>query len=306
MRTSESLGITEDNLPALFRAADSASMKAQRQYSRLTAADLGFLVLAAILGSVALSDAQARGHMAMASAGVLAISIIVTWIIRTARFGEAWYDGRAVAESVKSLTWRYMTCTEPYSHSLAPNSVDQRFLDDLKSVLTERPEVYSRVGGRLASEPQITKRMRELRRLNTDGRKDAYLSYRVCAQREWYGTKSEANRRSSDRLYWSMIAAQVLALISAIALVRWPESTTNPIVVFVALGAAFLAWLQFRRHQELAQSYGLTAQELGLAYEQGGHVRTAEQLSEFVSDSENAISREHTLWLARRDRRHGQ
>lgn len=32
-------------------------------------------------------------------------------------------------------------------------------------------------------------------------------------------------------------------------------------------------------------------------------VATDRQLSEFVSDAENAVSREHTLWLARADKR---
>ena len=67
------------------------------------------------------------------------------------------------------------------------------------------------------------------------------------------------------------------------------------------MAAAFVAWLQLKRHQELANSYALAAQELSFIAEQIQRVETAGEFSKFVSDAENAISREHTLWAARRD-----
>jgi hypothetical protein len=97
-----------------------------------------------------------------------------------------------------------------------------------------------------------------------------------------------------------MIVCQVLALVSAIVIVRWPESFVNATGIFVNLAMAFLAWLQMKKHQELAQSYGLAAQGLSFAYEQSSQVRTEEELSTYVMNSENAISREHKMWLGRR------
>lgn len=88
MGTPEDTRVTNDNLPALFRAADSASLTAQRYYSQLIAIDLTFLVVAAILGSFALANTQARGAVAIASAIVLAVSIIITGIIRIIRLEQ--------------------------------------------------------------------------------------------------------------------------------------------------------------------------------------------------------------------------
>lgn len=204
---------------------------------------------------------------------------------------------------MKSLAWRYLTCTEPYSHDFEPVSLDQKFTDDLASILAERRDFSSRLGCPLTTEPQITKCMREIRKLDTEGRKKVYLSDRINDQRRWYGEKADTNRKSVNRLFLAMITSQILALIAAIILVRWPEVPVNPTGILVTLAAAFFAWLQLRRHQELARSYGLAAHELGLICEQARYVTTAEELSNFVSDSENAISREHTLWLARRDQR---
>jgi hypothetical protein len=60
-----------------------------------------------------------------------------------------------------------------------------------------------------------------------------------------------------------------------------------------------MAWNQMKRNEELSQSYGLATQELIFIYEQSTQVKTEEELSNYVISSENAISREHKMWLAR-------
>lgn len=64
--------------------------------------------------------------------------------------------------------------------------------------------------------------------------------------------------------------------------------------------AAATAWLQTGRYQEQQQSYALAAHELGLIVTLERYVTTEEDFARFVADSESAISREHTTWLARR------
>lgn len=303
---SEDLRVTNDDFPGLFRVADSASVAAQKRYSCLTIIHLTLLVIAAALGSfAALVATPQKGNMAIASAIVLGISIIITWVIRTGRLEQTWYDGRAIAESVKSLAWRYMTCSEPYIRHLEAKEVDQKFMSDLSAILAERRNLSAQLGGQNATKPQLTKRMRDIRSLETEDRKKVYLSDRIDDQRRWYGTKAERNRKLASRLFAAIISWEALALSSAIVLVRWLDSPVNLVGIFVILAAAFLAWLQHKRHQGLAQSYGLATQELGLVSEQSTYVATEEELSHFVSDSENAISREHTLWRARRDQRYG-
>ncbi|MGB8707957.1 MAG: DUF4231 domain-containing protein [Dehalococcoidia bacterium] len=301
--STKNIKVINDDLPALFRASDAASNDAQRHYLILIAIDLLFLFIAAILGSFAITDVQTRGHLALTSAIVLGISIIITGIIRIIRVEQVWYDGRTVAESVKSLAWRYMTCTEPYLIRMNPAILDEKFVGDLSLILAERRAFSSRLGGPLATKPQITKCMRQIRNLTTKVRKNIYLSCRINDQRSWYSKRADTNRKLASKLFVAIIVTQILALIGAIVLVRWPELPLTPTGILVTLAAALLAWLQLRRHQELAQSYGLAAQELGFVCEQASYVKTENELSDFVSDSENAISREHTLWRARRDQR---
>jgi hypothetical protein len=63
--------------------------------------------------------------------------------------------------------------------------------------------------------------------------------------------------------------------------------------------ASALAWVQTRDSQNLAEAYRAAANELTLI---GGlePPTEAEAWSRYVSEGERAISREHTLWRARR------
>jgi hypothetical protein len=68
----------------------------------------------------------------------------------------------------------------------------------------------------------------------------------------------------------------------------------------LALAAAFTAWTQLERNDELRQSYALANQELLSIKALAGTVDTEEGLAKLVSNGEGAISREHTMWIAKR------
>jgi hypothetical protein len=55
-----------------------------------------------------------------------------------------------------------------------------------------------------------------------------------------------------------------------------------------------------RSYRELSQSYGLIAQELSFLEEEANQVSNQDELDALVQDVERTISREHTIWLARR------
>ena len=303
MSAEHSSRVEYDDLPALFRSADSASNTAHRQNSMLTNVTMILLLVAAILGSLFVGNKTITVGVTIAGAIVLSACVVLTAVSQMTHLEHVWHDGRAVAESVKTIAWRYMMGCEPYSLKLDTAQADQLFLSDVSSLLQSRTGLASRLGGAPATMPQITARMREVRSMNLEDRKRVYLTARLDDQVNWYARKAEYSRKSSGRLFAAMIASLILAIIAAILIVLWPDSPVNPIGFLVNLGLAFLTWLERGRHEELAESYGIAAQELGLIRERLAFVATDQQLPEFVSDAEKAVSREHTLWLARSDRR---
>jgi hypothetical protein len=304
LENNSNIQITDSSLPALFNAADSASIEAQKKYLRFIRADLSFLVLAALLLSFSLPPSlQTLQKITAASSAIFfVISLVLTIIILKTQYERIWYGARAVAESVKTLSWRYMTCSEPFTQNLTSSKADTEFVSKLSKIISERKNLFWSFDGDLGIGSQITDTMRKVRNLDVETRKQIYLQQRIKDQRKWYGIKSKQNRNLVGKWFFAVVFSQLFAIVSAILIIIWPESLVNLAGVFSALAAAFLAWMQVKQHQELAQSYGVAAHELGLVAEQASHVKTNEDLCDFVSDSENAISREHTLWVAKREK----
>jgi SMODS and SLOG-associating 2TM effector domain 1 len=61
-----------------------------------------------------------------------------------------------------------------------------------------------------------------------------------------------------------------------------------------------LAWLQIKQYSSLAESYSVAAHELSLIESLLDASYTEDSWAHFVNEAENAISREHTTWRARR------
>jgi hypothetical protein len=80
-----------------------------------------------------------------------------------------------------------------------------------------------------------------------------------------------------------------------------PDLQYLPIEVLAVVATSLIAWKQLKRFDELASAYSLTAHELGIIKSRFSAVENRDALAAFVSDAENAFSREHTQWAARRD-----
>lgn len=294
----------EDEYPAVFLAADRASRCAQRKYLTLIKSTLILLVAGAGLAAASPIPAfrSAKPTLAVLSALSLAASLLLTLFLRATRPEQLWYGGRAVAESTKSMAWRYMCGASPYQLALGDREADSKFVATLESIINERKQLAFGFGGEFSKQPQISDLMRANRRGTLAERRRAYLGGRIRDQRTWYGDEAKNNRQAEIRYANIALGCQFAALAAAIALLRWPTSEIRLTGLLVSLTSALLAWMQIKQHKELAQSYSVAELELGFIEERAQHINSEEEFSNFVSDAENAISREHTLWIARRDR----
>lgn len=293
--------LPDADLPALYRAADRASMAAQRTYLRFVRADLALIVASAVFGSCAASTVELRAVLAVLGATAFVAGLILTVLLMQMRPDRLWFGGRAVAESAKTIAWRYMMGAEPYRKELTDQEADRRFSEELRKLLRDRSGVAASLGGSAAAEQQITPRMREIRSEELPTRRRIYAEARIQDQRIWYAGKACSNRLASTRWLVLVAVTQLFGAGAAMARIFWPDLGFDLASVLAAAAAAFLAWLQVKQHQSLAQAYGLAAHELGLIETQAGHAIAEEAFSSFVADAEAAISREHTMWVARRD-----
>jgi hypothetical protein len=105
--------VTMLEFPPVFAAADRVSLEAQRRFLRSTRAQLLLLVLAGAAGVFSitlgrLDTAALLGGVALLTAAGLRLRLLRT------RPHSIWYEARAVAESVKTLAWRYAVCGNPF------------------------------------------------------------------------------------------------------------------------------------------------------------------------------------------------
>jgi len=143
--------------------------------------------------------------------------------------------------------------------------------------------------------------MRSLRAAPVAERKQFYLANRVRDQVAWYGAKAAANMRSGTRWFWVGLGAQGLALILAFTVTAAPDRPDLGLVGgLTTVAAVAVAWTQFSRHDELSKSYALAVQELAFLRSTLEGTSTEEAFSQAVVETESAISREHTMWMARR------
>lgn len=291
--------LEEKDLPGVFESADEISKESQNGYLRWTRGRLQLALLAALFGTVAAGAAEGGGleRTAAALALVAFVAALLTEIhLLRDKPEDRWYHGRALAESVKTLAWRYMGGAAPFPAQMPGDEARDVLVTRIHDLVTESTP---NLPGLTPGQGQVTDRMREIRNLGFEARKSAYLALRVADQEGWYNGKAKACERSSRKWRSLLIGFEVLGVAASIISLLDIADLDVSSVLAAAIAAAG-AWLEVKQYDNLASAYSLTATELGFVRMTGENVTTESEWSTYVVSAEQAISREHTMWLARR------
>ena len=290
----------EKDFPNYFQASDNASKRAQSNYINIIRVDLVSMIIASAISIYNYQQVESKLTVYVISGILLLSSLILTIILKAKQFEDTWYQGRALAESCKTLTWRFVTCSEYFEEDLTEIEVKHRFINRIKNLADEFKDLTKIMNAQTLNLPIVTEKMIELRKLEMFERKENYIHNRVENQKKWYSNKAKFNKSKYNFWFGIIIASQAVTLISVIFLIKFPNNNYNFIGLFTTVASSAISWLQLKQHQELKQAYTTATQELNFIVELSAEVNTSDELSKFVLDSENAISREHTLWLAQR------
>ena len=290
----------EKDFPSYYQASDSSSINAQSNYINILRVDLISMIIASAISIYNYQQVESKLYVYVISGILLLASLILTIVLKTKKYEDTWYQGRALAESCKTLTWRFVTCSEYFEENLTEIEAKERFVERIKELSNEFRDLTKIMNSKTLNLPIVTDKMIELRKLGTIDRKQNYIQNRVEDQKRWYSNKAEFNKSKYNFWFGIIITSQAIALISVIFLIKFPSNNYNFIGLFTTIASSAISWLQLKQHQELKQAYTTATQELNFIVELSQKVNTSDELSKFVLDSENAISREHTLWLAQR------
>ncbi|MDD5169302.1 MAG: DUF4231 domain-containing protein [Syntrophales bacterium] len=287
--------ITDQELPGLYKAADKASLDAQRSYYLCLMLYLTLLVGAA--GVSFFFGAFVAGAITSAILFLLTLGILIS--LRVTRPDDVWYNGRAVAESVKTRSWRWMMRTEPYEET-DPTVVSKQFINDLKAILKQNRTLAGKLPTKEYMKEPISDCMNKIRAMSICERLSIYKTDRIQNQADWYSKKAIFNKKRSRLWFWISVVLHAVAIIMLLLRIRTP-SLSLPVTVVATAASAVLTWLQAKKHNELSSSYSLTAHEIVLIKGEAISINSERDLSDFVLDTESAFSREHTQWVARKN-----
>lgn len=285
-------GPLEITFPALWQASETQSQRAQATFYKTRAAEFAALALAALFGAVpneTLNHAGAAAALSM---------FIVALIIRVSAVGDRnerrWYDARAAAESIKSASWQFAVAGESYR--LDDHTATERFLSAQRQVLANLSHLQ--VPADVAT-GAVTPELLRLRSSSLDVRHRAYLEQRVEDQRKWYTGKATLNGKRASQWRSTLIAVEAVACI--LGLLRVLNAfDVDWLGLLATVAAGIAAWKQTKNYTALNEIYSITSQEITMVAASMSMVADEEAWSQSVHDAEAAFSREHTMWLARR------
>ena len=293
MGSRNHMGLEDNDLPGFWRCADNTSIKAQKTVLLLVKLRFFGLIFAALLGVIA-SVTSWKFISILISVCFLMI-LLVDALEMHLQPNQNWYSGRALAESAKTLAWRFAVCGAPFDKDLSPS--------EAKKLLRERiDEVSKEASDKIiidSDHPIVTEAMVKLRQSSFEERKKAYISQRLENQYVWYANKAKWNQKRAT--YWKIILITGEFLATGIAGSQYigliPINIAGLLSTIVGCASTWIAVKQF---SNLASAYSITASELAILKSKIEDITDPDKWAIEVDDAEEAISREHTLWLASR------
>jgi hypothetical protein len=282
-------------LPVLYDSANDLSVAMQRRYLHASALRLSLLVAAAVAGALTVKVRGGIDLAGFATALALVGAIVAEGWLAREKPERAWYDGRILAETAKTLSWRFAMGAHPFPRALATNDAERAFVDQLDQLLREAPSTLLKArAGTVLSPPLLSLRGKRL-----DERRAVYVRDRIAEQCCWYAARSEKNRKIASRWRVVLVTAETAgvagALLRAIGVVD-----VDIAGIVAAVAGAGVAWLALKKYEQLAQSYAYSTNALALIEGRLALTADEESWAAEVARAEEAISREHLTWRASR------
>jgi SMODS and SLOG-associating 2TM effector domain 1/SMODS and SLOG-associating 2TM effector domain 3 len=195
------------------------------------------------------------------------------------------------------LAWRYAVKGKPFTDEISNESLKRMFRQRVKSVIANG-------GDRIiiqAEQPLITEKMTSLRNADFGVRKAAYITGRTTDQLQWYARKAQLNKSRAELLRVLLLVGESVAIVLTV----FKISGAVPIDlsgILAALISSTAAWLGLKQYSQLASAYSVASSELAIQRDVLEEA-TESSWGQAVADAEEAISREHTMWLASRGER---
>lgn len=277
--------------PPFYGQADKASINCQKAFLRWRGAEFTSLALAAVFALLPRECIWGLGPWLAVAAFAFPVVLRLSQVEQKAE--RRWYDARAAAESMKTATWQYAVCGESYRKG--DDTAGDRFRQLVAEICRELPSWQT---GTTGEGSLITEQMATIRGGDLSDRASAYIDHRVVNQVKWYKSKADYNRKRALRWGIAIVAVEVLAFGIGVLNIVKPLGL-DYLGALAAIAAGLAGWKQTKRFNELSEAYAVTSNETFLVKD-SLDTKSEDAWAQSVSSAETAFSREHSMWLARR------
>lgn len=289
--------VTDSDMPQLFQAADKASLEAQAHFVNGTRLRLALIVLSAALGVTAWRVGESHVDLLAILSTLLFVGALLTeGALWKGRPDKTWYDARAVAESCKTLAWKFAVCGEPFFDTeLSETEMVRRVMHSLDGIKKQ----FGGLELAAVDAKAVSAWMKEQRQAPWPERREVYLRERLLDQKSWYTQKAKYNRKRSNQWRTTLVVVEFLGVAASLGAAF---SASVPLFgpALAALVGAVVAWMETKQHDFNARAYAAAVADLAQAESRLEVAHTEQEWANEVLNAEDAISREHTLWLASR------
>ena len=289
--------IEDKDLPGLYQSANNSSMKEQNKYFFGIGGYLILIIVAALFAFY--SDGQCNANYKLLSTLLFLSALSIMIWLRTEKPDNIWYNGRAVAESVKTRAWRWMMRADPYMDDKDIEFMRAHFIKDLKIILEQNKSLIGKLGNYSSTVDPISVKMISVREMELTNRIELYRRERIASEATWYAKKARFNSKRATFWFWATVGLHAAAVFLFLINIEEPNFKL-PIPVMAVCASSVLTWLQAKKHNELSTSYTLTVHEITLIRGETTRFVSGEEFSNYVLNCENAFSKEHTQWFARK------
>lgn len=288
-------------MPLAFHTADRTAMLSQRRYFWWVHG-VGYTgVVAAALGAFSW---QLGGINVLAMSAALFFGAQLLFVLFATHGGDdkAWYDARAAAESTKTMAWRFAVGGEPFPISIPEGEAHRAFVERGRQILGGLSEILRPALNVVAS--PLPDALLGLRHSPLEIRQATYTRVRLEEQLGWYQRKAKHHNRMKNRYTTALVGISTVGLLGGLvhSVSTW-HMGIDIAGICGAMAGALLSGTQARQHSLLARAYTVTAHEISYLLADPPS-ETEEQWASWVDGAEEALSREHTMWLATHGR-HG-
>lgn len=282
--------------PNSYERYDKIAIVCQKNYFRLFKLQiflLSFIAFLSLLPAFSETGIDTIKHSIELILIIVVLSIM-TWQYN-ANYTKGWENARYLAESILSNAWLFVWRCEPFNDD---QNASIKFIDLIENLETQI-DLKQFISLVPSTKNGIANWMFDFRASDVATKKSKYMRYRLDDQIDWYSTKASFNQRRSTLWFIAGLALMVIGAIFTIGIIIEILPNWSFLGFFTTVSVSISSWIQARRNDELKITYGVTAQELIRFKDKMNLIPAEDELVKLVENIENAISREHKLWLTR-------